>query len=188
VGRMTNIARSATWRLQTATRKTTSSLVLGDRIQPQQVILDLIVNANEALSAVIDGPRELLISSIKEASNDVLVTVSDTGPRFDGAKRENIFDAIYATKPEGMAIGLAVSRSIIEAMAASCGPRRTSRAGRCFNSSCLVAGRNHDDPNGGGRPCATSGQYNSPGNVGSGAASARPRMRRRRSQAGRDFK
>jgi C4-dicarboxylate-specific signal transduction histidine kinase len=90
-------------------------LVLGDRIQLQQVILNLAVNANEALSAVIDGPRELVISWTKEASNDVLVTVSDTGPRFDGAKLENIFDPFYTTKPEGMGIGLAVSRSIIEA-------------------------------------------------------------------------
>jgi PAS domain S-box-containing protein len=90
-------------------------LVLGDRIQLQQVILNLVVNANEAFRAVIDGPRELVISSIRGASNDVLVTVSDTGPGFDGAKLEKIFDPFYTTKPEGMGIGLAVSRSIVEA-------------------------------------------------------------------------
>jgi len=90
-------------------------LILGDRIQLQQVILNLVVNANEALRAVTDGPRELVITSTKDASNDVLVTVSDTGPGFDGAKLENIFDPFYTTKPEGMGIGLAVSRSIIEA-------------------------------------------------------------------------
>jgi len=91
-------------------------LVLGDRIQLQQVILNLIVNANEALRAMIDGPRELMISSTKEASNDVLVTVSDTGSGFDGAELNKIFDPFYTTKPEGTGIGLAVSRSIIEAL------------------------------------------------------------------------
>jgi PAS domain S-box-containing protein len=90
-------------------------LLLGDRIQLQQVILNLVMNASEAIGALSDGPRELEISSTKDASNDLLVTVSDSGPGFDGAKIESIFDAFYTTKSEGMGIGLAVSRSIIEA-------------------------------------------------------------------------
>jgi PAS domain S-box-containing protein len=90
-------------------------LVFGDRIQLQQVILNLVKNANEAMSAVADGPPELSICSEKSTSNEVLVTVSDSGPGFAGANLENIFDAFYSTKPEGMGIGLAVSRSIIEA-------------------------------------------------------------------------
>jgi PAS domain S-box-containing protein len=90
-------------------------LVFGDRIQLQQVILNLVKNASEAMEAVADGPPELSISSEKTASNEVLVTVSDSGPGFDGANLENIFDAFYSTKSEGMGIGLAVSRSIIEA-------------------------------------------------------------------------
>jgi PAS domain S-box-containing protein len=90
-------------------------LVFGDRIQLQQVILNLVKNASEAMEAVADRPPELSISSEKTTSNEVLVTVSDSGPGFDGANLENIFDAFYSTKPEGMGIGLAVSRSIIEA-------------------------------------------------------------------------
>jgi signal transduction histidine kinase len=73
------------------------------------------MNANEAMSTAVDGPRELLINSMQDASNHVVLTVSDTGPGFDGAKLESIFDAFYTTKLEGMGIGLAVSRSIIEA-------------------------------------------------------------------------
>jgi signal transduction histidine kinase len=89
-------------------------LVLGDRIQLQQVTLNLIINAIESMGTETKGPRELVVSSVKDASNDLLLTVSDSGPGFDGAKLENIFDAFYTTKSEGMGIGLAVSRSIVE--------------------------------------------------------------------------
>jgi PAS domain S-box-containing protein len=90
-------------------------LVVGDRIQLQQVILNLIMNAKEAMEGVIDGRRELLISSARDASSNALLTVSDSGPGFECEELEGIFEAFYTTKPEGMGIGLAVSRSIIEA-------------------------------------------------------------------------
>ena len=67
------------------------------------------------MSAVSDGPRELAIRSGKDGSDDVLLAVSESGPGFDGAEPEHLFDAFYTTKPDGMGIGLAVSRSIIEA-------------------------------------------------------------------------
>jgi PAS domain S-box-containing protein len=91
------------------------SPILGDRIQLQQVILNLIKNAVEAMSAVSDGPRELLVSSGRDGSRGVLVAVRDTGPGFDPKALAHLFDTFYTTKPEGMGMGLAISRSIIEA-------------------------------------------------------------------------
>ncbi len=90
-------------------------LILGDRIQLQQVILNLIKNAVEAMSAVSDGPRELLVSSGKDESKGVLVAVRDSGPGLDPNAFGKLFDTFYTTKPEGMGMGLAISRSIIEA-------------------------------------------------------------------------
>ena len=118
-------------------------LVSGDRIQLQQVMLNLVVNAIEAMSTVVDGPRELSITSAMIASSDVLVTVSDSGPGFDGAKLENIFDAFYTTKPEGMGIGLAVSRSIIEAHGGKLSAVPNEPRGAVFQFS-LPAGK--DEP------------------------------------------
>jgi PAS domain S-box-containing protein len=89
-------------------------LIFGDRVQLQQVILNLIVNAIEAMCAT-DGPRELLVKSEKDRSAAVIVTVRDSGPGLDSANLHQIFDAFYTTKPKGMGMGLAISRSIIEA-------------------------------------------------------------------------
>ena len=88
--------------------------VWADRIQLQQVILNLIINAVEAVSAV-DGPRDLCVSTAKHQADGVLFTVRDSGMGLNPEKLEHIFDAFYTTKREGMGMGLAVSRSIIEA-------------------------------------------------------------------------
>jgi C4-dicarboxylate-specific signal transduction histidine kinase len=88
--------------------------VWADRIQLQQVILNLIMNAVEAVSTV-DGPRDLFVSTAKHESDGVMFTVRDSGTGLNPEKLEHIFDAFYTTKPEGMGMGLAVSRSIIEA-------------------------------------------------------------------------
>ena len=90
-------------------------LILGDRIQLQQVILNLIINAIEAMSGVNEGPRELLVGSGKDESQSVLVTVRDSGPGLDPESVDRLFTAFYTTKPQGMGMGLAISRSIIEA-------------------------------------------------------------------------
>jgi signal transduction histidine kinase len=90
-------------------------LVSADRIQLQQVFLNLIINAIEAISTCGEGPRELRVSSAKDGSNGVLVTVCDSGRGLGPGKLDDIFDAFYSTKPHGMGMGLAVSRSIIEA-------------------------------------------------------------------------
>ena len=86
----------------------------GDRVQLQQVILNLIVNALEAIAKNKDGERELSISSGKDQSNNLIVTVRDTGEGLDPANLERVFDAFFTTKPDGMGMGLAISRTIIE--------------------------------------------------------------------------
>ena len=90
-------------------------LILGDRIQLQQVILNLIINAIEAMSGVGENPREVLIGSEKDESQGVRVTVRDSGPGLDPGSLNHIFTAFYTTKPQGMGMGLPISRSIIEA-------------------------------------------------------------------------
>jgi C4-dicarboxylate-specific signal transduction histidine kinase len=119
--------------------------IMGERIQLQQVILNLIINAIEAMSGVTEGPRELLLSSEKmtavpgdaeqkkpEASaapnadlsdialatseqSHVLVSVADSGPGLDLNNLGRLFDAFYTTKPDGLGMGLSISRSLIEA-------------------------------------------------------------------------
>jgi len=91
-------------------------LVQGDRVQLQQVILNLLLNAIEAMCGVSAGARDLLISTEPAASSGgVLVAVQDTGPGLDPAQRERPFEAFYTTKPEGLGMGLSICRSIIEA-------------------------------------------------------------------------
>jgi PAS domain S-box-containing protein len=90
-------------------------LIHGDRVQLQQVILNLIINAIEAMSGISEGMRELRISTEEDASNGVLVTVRDSGPGLDPASLDRLFDAFYTTKPGGMGMGLSICRSIIEA-------------------------------------------------------------------------
>ena len=90
-------------------------LVPADRVQLQQVIMNLIVNAIEAMSRVGDRSRELTIASGKDDANAVFVEVRDTGPGIDPADLDRLFQSFYTTKPEGIGMGLAISRSIIEA-------------------------------------------------------------------------
>jgi len=90
-------------------------LIQGDRVQLQQVILNLIKNAVEAMSGVSEGSRELLIGTAKDASGSVLVAVQDSGPGLKSESCERLFDSFYTTKPGGMGMGLSICRSIVEA-------------------------------------------------------------------------
>jgi PAS domain S-box-containing protein len=90
-------------------------LILADRIQVQQVLLNLLMNAIEAMSDRGEGPRELVIRSDPEGSQGVLVAVQDSGPGLDPQSVDRLFDAFYTTKSHGLGMGLAISRSIIEA-------------------------------------------------------------------------
>ena len=88
--------------------------VHGDRIQLQQVVLNLILNAVEAMGAQRDGTRELMIATGEDGAKGVSVTVRDSGPGLDPEGLERLFDAFYSTKPGGMGMGLAICRSIID--------------------------------------------------------------------------
>jgi C4-dicarboxylate-specific signal transduction histidine kinase len=87
----------------------------GDRVQLQQVVLNLIINAVEAMSGVSEGTRDLLISTRKAESGGMLVAVMDSGPGLASANLERLFDAFYTTKPRGLGMGLSICRSIIDA-------------------------------------------------------------------------
>jgi PAS domain S-box-containing protein len=89
-------------------------LVQGDRVELQQVILNLILNAIEAISETNEGPRELLITTEKAASGDLLVAVRDSGPGLALGTLENLFQAFHTTKPTGLGLGLSICRSIVE--------------------------------------------------------------------------
>ncbi len=89
--------------------------VRGDRVELQQVILNLTLNALEAMSEMSEGSRELVIGAgTTGSSDDVLVTVRDSGPGLAPATLEHLFTAFYTTKPNGLSLGLSICRSIIE--------------------------------------------------------------------------
>ncbi len=88
--------------------------VMGDRVQLQQVILNLVMNGIEAMPSVTEEPRELRIWSREHESDKVLIAVQDSGVGIDRKNLEQMFDAFYTTKEQGMGMGLAISRSIVE--------------------------------------------------------------------------
>jgi PAS domain S-box-containing protein len=88
--------------------------IQADRVQLQQVILNLIMNAVEAMSGMGDGDRELSITTIRNTSNSVSVSVQDSGPGLDPKTMDRMFDAFFTTKSKGMGMGLAICHSIIE--------------------------------------------------------------------------
>ena len=88
--------------------------VLGDRVQLQQVILNLVMNGVEAIASVADRPRELLIYSHQDGSDKILVAVRDSGTELHSENLDRFFEPFFSTKPKGMGMGLAISRSIIE--------------------------------------------------------------------------
>jgi PAS domain S-box-containing protein len=91
------------------------SPVSGDRVQLQQVVLNLVMNATEAMSSVDDRPRELFITTRNIDADQVLATVKDSGTGIDPNTLDKIFDPFYTTKPGGMGMGLSISRTILQA-------------------------------------------------------------------------
>jgi C4-dicarboxylate-specific signal transduction histidine kinase len=93
--------------------KTDLPSVLADRVQMQQVLLNLIMNGIEAMAAVTDRPRLLGVQSRIDKSGDVLVAVSDSGTGF-GSELDRVFNPFFTTKANGMGMGLSISRSLVE--------------------------------------------------------------------------
>jgi PAS domain S-box-containing protein len=90
-------------------------IILGDRVQLQQVIINLVMNAIEAMQSVTDRLRELVIRSSQDETRGVIVSVTDCGPGISAENAERLFTAFFTTKPGGMGMGLSICRSIIEA-------------------------------------------------------------------------
>jgi C4-dicarboxylate-specific signal transduction histidine kinase len=88
--------------------------VTADRVQVQQVVLNLLRNALDAMNTVDDRPRDLLIRTEREEGDSVRLSVTDAGVGFDPQTTDTLFEAFYSTKDDGMGVGLSVSRSIIE--------------------------------------------------------------------------
>jgi C4-dicarboxylate-specific signal transduction histidine kinase len=107
-------------------------VVEADRVQLQQVLLNLIVNALEA-TAADEGPAELLISTAKDESSGVVVAVRDTGPGLDAAMLERVFEPFFTTKPTGLGLGLSICRSIIEAHGGRLWASTDQRRGATFH-------------------------------------------------------
>jgi PAS domain S-box-containing protein len=114
-------------------------LIQADRVQLQQVIINLIINAIEAMSGVGNRSRPLLISTGQEASGGVLVSVQDSGAGLDAEGPDRLFDAFYTTKPDGMGMGLSICRSIIEAHGGRIWASRNVGPGATFQFTVPVA-------------------------------------------------
>ena len=105
--------------------------VFADRVQLQQVLLNLVLNGIEAMAEITDRPRELAIVSEPAEAGGMLISVEDTGPGLDPAIAERIFEPFFTTKTNGMGLGLSICRSIIEAhggrfWASPCKPHGTA--------------------------------------------------------------
>jgi PAS domain S-box-containing protein len=90
-------------------------MILGDRVQLQQVIINLVMNGIEAMQSVTDRPRELVIRSRQDETHQVLVSVTDGGAGISAENADRLFNAFFTTKSSGMGMGLSISRSIVEA-------------------------------------------------------------------------
>jgi C4-dicarboxylate-specific signal transduction histidine kinase len=115
--------------------------VVGDKIQLQQVMLNLIVNAIDAMSAIPDPPRQLTIVSLNDGLKGVRVEVRDVGPGIEPERAGHLFEPFYTTKPQGIGMGLWISRSIIEAHAGSLWATANAPLGAVFQFSLPVEPR-----------------------------------------------
>lgn len=113
-------------------------LVLGDRVQLQQVIINLFINAMEAMDDVADRSRELTIRSEPHQDGKILVSIQDTGPGIDPQDFDRMFNAFYSTKQQGLGMGLSICRSIIEAHGGRIWAIRNSNPGATFQFTLKV--------------------------------------------------
>jgi C4-dicarboxylate-specific signal transduction histidine kinase len=119
----------------------------GDRVHLQQVVLNLLLNAIEAMGSVDAGPRELLISTEQDQDHrGVLVAVRDSGPGIDAAHLDHVFDAFYTTKPKGTGIGLSICRSIINAHGGRLWAEANEPRGTVFRFTLPSSETHHEAP------------------------------------------
>jgi PAS domain S-box-containing protein len=114
--------------------------ITGDRVQLQQVVLNLVMNAVEAMASVTDRARVLAITSHRAKDGSPIVTVEDSGLGLDSANAERIFDAFFTTKPGGMGMGLSISTSIIEAHGGRLWASPNSPHGTAFHFTLPIGG------------------------------------------------
>jgi signal transduction histidine kinase len=119
-------------------------LVMGDPVQLQQVMVNLVTNALEAMTGIADRPRLLTIRSEVNGEGAVAVTVEDSGRGLDPAQVSRIFDSFYTTKPDGIGVGLAISRSIIEAHGGSLWAAPGTEYGARVGLSLPLAAADHE--------------------------------------------
>ena len=116
--------------------------VKADRVQVQQVVMNLILNAIEAMRPVDDGARELVISAEQSRVDGVLVAVRDSGPGLGPEHRERVFEAFYTTQSSGMGLGLSICRSIIDAHEGRIWVEANEPRGTVFQFTLPAATRN----------------------------------------------
>jgi len=120
-----------------------SGSAVGDRIQLQQVVLNLILNAVEAVASTKGKPRRLRVRSENSGGGKIMVTIADSGPGVDASKVDQIFDAFFTTKPEGLGMGLSICRSIIEAHGGRLWTTPNEPDGSAFSFTLVAAGLLH---------------------------------------------
>jgi len=118
--------------------------VWADRVQLQQVLLNLIMNGIEAMTAVTDRPRVLWVQSRIGESGDVLVEVCDSGIGF-GSEADRVFTPFFTTKPNGMGMGLPISRSLIEGLAGRLWVEPNVPHGAAFSFTLPIGNGSADD-------------------------------------------
>jgi signal transduction histidine kinase len=89
--------------------------MLGDRVELQQVVINLMINGMQAMESVIDRPRDLVIRSAKNEADEALISVEDSGSGIDPHSMNRLFTPFFTTRPAGMGMGLSICRSLIEA-------------------------------------------------------------------------
>jgi signal transduction histidine kinase len=110
----------------------------GDRVQLQQVLTNLVMNGIQAMAPVTDHARVLVIRTQRHDANQILVAVEDTGIGIESENLDRLFGAFYTTKPDGMGMGLSISRSIMEAHGGSIWATRNSGPGMIFQFTLSV--------------------------------------------------